>query len=181
MPDHSTPSKPEVPQIRNIDDLTSTPTAPTLVHFTEQQWRDATRGARPGRSVKAGNPYLEYTPLPDGGGIVMPYCAPGPGEECRVRPVIDPPGPRPEPVPGPGPGPDPGPESLLGAPPLRWECQCRPRRSRQPPAPVQPPCELVVERTPRLRIRCANNSCTKRCVLTLVRDGRGVRIFCACS
>jgi hypothetical protein len=169
----------ETPRLVNIVDLKSTPRKPTLIHFTAEQWKQATRGAKQSSSVKKGHPYVEYTPLPDDTGIVHADCgSPSPDEICSVRPVIDRPVPPPGPEPGPGPGPDP---FLREQYPVRWECMCRPRRNNTPPVVVRPACELVVERAPRLRIRCNRISCTRQCNLRLAQVNGRWRIFCECA
>ena len=171
---------PSVPQVMNIAEMKATPKKFTLIHFTADQWKTVTKGAKEGRALKKGHPYIEYTPLPDGGGIVQADCgSPSPDEECMVRPVID----RPEPRPGPRPGPGPGPELdfIPEGAPVRWECRCRPIRDPNPPVVVRPACELIVERRPRLRIRCSNNSCNRNCALRFVRVGRRIQLTCECS
>jgi len=170
----------EVPQLINIADLKATPRKATLIHCSSDQWKQATKGAEKARSLPKGHAFIEYMPLPDDTGVIIADCgAPGPDEICSVRPVIDRPVPPPGPEPGPGPGPDPfvrG-EGL----PIRWECTCRSRGGRRPPVVVSPPCELIVERTPRLRIRCRSVSCNKRCNLRLVQVNGRWRIACVCS
>lgn len=176
-----------VPRLLNVADLKATPRTPTLVHFSDEQWRAATRGAKAARSLRKGQPYVEYTPLPDGGGIVHVDCgSPSPDEECMARPVIDMPVPPPRgPRPRPGPGPDPGPEIGLipERAPVRWECRCRPKNGPGLPTPApRPACELVVDRWPRFRIRCANNSCGRGCALRIVRTTNGrFQLACVCS
>lgn len=167
-----------VPQLLNVAELRATPRKLTLVHFTQEQWKAATKGAKEGRSLRKGQPYIEFTPTPDGGGIVHVDCgSPSPDEECMARPVID------RPVPPPGPRPGPGPE--FGLPerfPVRWECRCRPARDPgQPTVAVRPACELVVDRWPRFRFRCANNSCNRNCSLRIVQTGGRFQLACVCS
>lgn len=170
----------DVPQLINVVDFKSTPRKATLIHFTSGQWKQATKGAQQGRSLPKGHSFIEYTPLPDDTGVIHADCgSPGPDEVCSVRPVID----RPEPPPGPGPGPGPGPDPFLRTDqlPIRWECRCRSRGGHGGPVVVEPPCELIVERSPRLRIRCRSISCSRRCSLRLVQvDGRW-RIACVCG
>lgn len=92
-----------VPQVRNIGDLKSTPRSLTLIHFTAEQWKGAIKGVKEARSIKKGRSFIEYTPLPDGGGIIHADCgSPSPTDRCSVRPVVDLPRPVP-PRPGPGP------------------------------------------------------------------------------
>lgn len=172
-----------VPQVRNIADLKSTPRNVTLIHFSAEQWKGAIKGVKEARSIRKGRSFIEYIPLPDGGGIIHADCgSPSPTDRCSVRPVVDLPRPVP---PQPGPGPRPGPElsRLPEQVPVRFECTCRPASGGGSKAPVvlKPPCELIIERAPRLRITCRSNSCSGRCVLTIVRDGLRFRISCECS
>jgi len=177
-----------VPQVRNIADLKSTPRSTVLIHFTEEQWKSAIKGVKEGQRLKKSTPFLEFTPLPDGGGIIHADCggSPGPDERCAVRTVVDLPRPIPEP---PGPGPKPGPEIRSRATmlpeqvPVRFECRCRKVR---PPADLEiprakPPCELQIERDGRIRFGCVKNSCEGKCALVFLYDGRRFKIACECS
>jgi hypothetical protein len=176
--------KQTVPKLVNIADLKSTPRTPTLIHVTAEQWKQISKGATQARSLPKHQGFVEFIPLPDGDGIVHADCgAPSPDEVCSVRPVIDRPlpTPGPEPEPGPGPGPDPllqvRPEEL----PLKWECRCRPKNKPGPETPLRPPCELVIDRGPRFRIRCNRITCTGRCRLTVVQVNGRFRLACVCS
>lgn len=186
------PTKIEVPRLINIADFKSTPRKAILMHFTDDQWKQASKGATEVRALKKGSSYVEYTPLPDGGGVVNVSCQSSPEETCIARPVLE----RPEPLPGPGPRPGPGPGPGPGPAPLptsrgsisraegfpvRWECQCRPTRGPGVLVPVLPPCELVFERTPRLRVRCVRRTCSGICVMRRTIVNGSIRLSCECS
>jgi len=171
----------DVPQMVNIADLKSTPRKPTLLHITAEQWKQATKGATEARSLKKGQSFIQYTPLPDGDGFLSIDCgSPSPDEVCSARWVVD----KPAPAPGrPGPGPGPEISSRPGRGLIRAECRCRPKRSGGGGGEniaLPPPCNLVIGPEP-IRFSCTAGSCAGRCKLTLVRGNQFVFVACVCS
>src|SRR5262245_41812148 len=126
------PRSSKAPRLVNIASVKSVPSKGTLLHFTAEQWKQATKGIPSGKAVPKYGIRLAYYPLPDDDGIGQVECVQGPCEICAVRPRLTPNG------------------------ELVFECRCRPD-PRCPPEPGAPPagtaCELVVGTRP-IRIHC---------------------------
>lgn len=163
------------PQIKNIRDLKATPRKPTLLHLTEDQWKAIIVDATQIDEIPNKHSFLEYTPTPDGGGILMADCGdPGPDEECVVRLVVS--------------------RDYS----ISYECICRKRRSGIPsgggsgstptpistlpsslPHPINPfQCTLIIQQNP-LRIVCRSATVgINLCKLKFVLSGGRYRLVC---
>ena len=156
----------EIPAVKNVAELAkmkATPRRPLLIHFTAEQWRQASKGIRRGKARPKKGFRFVGIPDPDGGVVLRPECVPsGPDEECILRPV-----PR------------------LGPPRIAFECYCRPTGSLIPGAePAKPFCTMEVGFYPRLRFFCRKVLCVGNCRLQIVQSSAGMfptfTLACVC-
>lgn len=155
------PAPVKAPRLVNVAAVKSTPREGTLIHFTAEQWKAATKGIPIGKAVPKMGARLNFYPTPDGGGLVQGDCIAMPCEICRARMRFDP---------------------QTGE--LFYECLCRPDPhcpEDPPPPPASNLCRFAIRVGGQPRIGCVSNGCGQRCRLTAVsqQGGRWV-ITCAC-
>jgi hypothetical protein len=152
------------PLIKNILDVGKTLRPGTLIHFSDEQWKQMTGKLREGKAVPKFGIGIECYPMPGGGFLGRPICIQYPCEVCR--PVV------------------------MGREPdgsVIFECFCQrdPKCPEDPPTPIPPPpgtCALQIRRIGgRLQLACVRQTCTGTCRLQIVRQRVGYLLTCMCS
>ena len=154
----STPTPSKAFQVVNILNVKGPLKAGTYLHFTAEQWKQATAKLESGKAVPKFGLRVAYFPFPDGGVIVQADCVQGKCEiDCMVRTRFTPD------------------REFI------FDCRCK----RDPaclnePDPRTPKCALKI--VPGRGLQCVSQGCTGRCKITNIPipGGRGL-IVCVCS
>jgi hypothetical protein len=149
-----------LPVVRNIAELgRGIPKGELRIHFTKEQWRGLTRGARAAKGVPKFGPRLEFTPDPNGDGTAQLMCGSGEiGERCIGKMSQTPGG------------------------DLKMDCQCRGPKPAFPPkgVPSRGRCGFVVPTKGGRRARCFPATCSGRCEVRTTAFRNILILYCAC-
>jgi hypothetical protein len=152
--------------IRNIDELTKTiPKGKLLIHLTQQQWANLTKGMKSSKVPPKRGIVFRYTPFPDGsGGLGSPECVAQVCELCSVRLGR-------------------GPDGSIG-----MQCRCRPdpspecREHHVPSGGQTGTCSLALrQQLGRWQLTCQSVNCSGNCRMVAIRQPTNILISCACQ
>ena len=152
----------QIPMVKNVAELAkmkAAPRKPMLIHFTADQWKQASKGIRQGKGIPKKGFRFVGIPDPDGGFLFQPECVPSPNEECILQPIPRPGSPR----------------------ALEFVCLCRPKDPLIPPP--EPLCTLVLSINP-LELYCEKRACTGNCRIYVVTSGGPLPrtvVTCGCA
>ena len=153
------------PNIMNVAKIESNPTAPTLVHLTQEQFERAKAGLTGATDGPGNASSLMLKALPGGGALVFPDCHPGPGEACEYDVAIE--------------------KGPIGQPPsFHVTCKCSPVSPVKPERPsdvAKPRCGPVVMGWGNI-IGCVKGTCSGQCTPKMMpQPDDSLLVWCECA